>query len=74
MIVKRKIGDKEIAVIATKSKMHCPVCGEKEVYTETGTGDFYNGPKSFCKSCGHSFNLVNLKKDETIVFEGEKLG
>ena len=71
MIVNRKIGDKEIAVTVFKTDKGCPECLKKEVYNETGTGDFYNGPKSFCKSCNHSFNLVNLKKDETIVFEGE---
>jgi transposase-like protein len=40
-----------------KSAYHCPRCGQKEVWHETGPGDYYVGEKFICLACDAHFYL-----------------
>jgi hypothetical protein len=36
---------------------HCPHCGEKQVWVDTGPGDYYEGESYFCLGCERHFTL-----------------
>ncbi len=39
------------------SDFYCPKCGAKEVWVESGSGDYYEGPAHFCSNCEFSFTM-----------------
>ena len=40
-----------------KLELHCPNCGEKQVWHETFGGDYYVEEKYLCTACNHGFYL-----------------
>ena len=40
-----------------KSSIFCPDCGEQEVWTEEGGGDYYQGPSHICTACSFGFTM-----------------
>jgi hypothetical protein len=46
-----------------KEPWHCPNCGQKELWTATGSGDYYVGNESICTACGHACYLLSGPKE-----------
>ena len=42
-----------------KTEYTCLMCAEREVYKDSGFGDYYQGPQYICISCGHEWCLPN---------------
>ncbi len=42
-----------------KTDCFCPLCGQKEVWTNHGPGDYYLGRDSLCASCNAILHLDN---------------
>lgn len=42
-----------------QTRYHCPNCGKKAVWHETGGGDYYVGEMHICADCGANFYLPN---------------
>lgn len=40
-----------------KTSLHCPHCGQQEIWIEAGDGDYYVGPGIICAQCTGSFAL-----------------
>lgn len=49
-----------------KGELYCPNCGEKEVWDDQGSGDYYEGPDHLCIKCGFEFTMPSgsIRKDE----------
>lgn len=51
--------------------LHCPSCGQQNVFMEEGEGDYYEGPTHYCNTCNYTFSMPSggpnpdLKWDET---------
>lgn len=43
----------------TTTDLHCPGCGKKAVWRETGGGDYYVGERHICASCSFLFHMPN---------------
>lgn len=41
----------------TKTQCFCPSCGNKTVWEEDGSGDYYVGCTNLCTSCGVDFTI-----------------
>jgi len=48
---------------------YCPNCGKKEVWTDNGPGDYYEGPTFLCTNCQNAFTLPSLRKAEASLLE-----
>lgn len=48
---------------------YCPNCGKKEVWTDNGVGDYYEGPTFLCISCENAFTLPTLRKAKSSLYE-----
>jgi DNA-directed RNA polymerase subunit RPC12/RpoP len=48
------------------AEIHCPECGDKNVWVETCEGDYYLGPTNYCISCGHKFSYSSYGKDNRV--------
>lgn len=40
-----------------KTKKHCPECGEKGIWREAGSEDYYAGASYYCASCDSTSHL-----------------
>jgi transposase-like protein len=40
-----------------RAEYYCPLCAAKEVWSETGGGDYYVGERYMCAKCGGTFHL-----------------
>jgi hypothetical protein len=47
-----------------KIDLHCPNCGEKNVFIEDDGGDYYVGETHYCLSCKATFYLPRLDVPE----------
>lgn len=56
-----------------KTDLFCTHCGKKEVWEETGIGDYYLGPESFCTACNSTANysggasVTNRPEDVSVI-------
>jgi hypothetical protein len=69
MIVIKKVADRKLETdVELNTDCFCPNCGEKEVYTAIGEGDYYEGPYNYCKNCKCAFTMPSCGVDENIEF------
>jgi hypothetical protein len=47
---------------ACDGEMHCPHCGEQEVWIEQGGGDYYVGVQHVCLACRWVFYLPSYEE------------
>lgn len=50
----------EHITVQTAGDLHCPSCGETDVWVEVGRGDFYQGPEHICIACDSSFYVQGI--------------
>lgn len=48
-----------------KLALHCPNCGEKQVWHETSGGDYYVQERYLCTACNHGFYLPGGVRKES---------
>ena len=49
-------------------ELFCPNCGNKGIWFEDGTGDYYEGVSHYCTSCSFDFTMPSFgKADEQII-------
>lgn len=48
---------------------YCPNCGKKEVWSDHGAGDYYEGPTFLCVSCETAFTLPTVRNLEESLLE-----
>lgn len=46
-----------------KGEHHCPGCGKQTVWEEQGAGDYYEGAKFICFSCGSEWTMQFAKQE-----------
>lgn len=51
------------------TKYYCPSCGKKEVWTDNGAGDYYEGTTFLCTSCETAFTMPTLRKIDASLLE-----
>lgn len=54
-----------------KTELHCPLCGDRSVWSETGPGDFYVGADFLCTSCSAVWTMQGPEKTKEINVMGK---
>ena len=57
LAVKYALGHAYTETWQRQPELHCPACGEKEVWEDQGGGDYHVGAQLLCSACEASFHI-----------------